>query len=67
MGLRLTSGRRGPVLRNEILETPDVAERVELYNEHRERAVEQIRRCASVHGNLVVFDLRALNLVTRVS
>ena len=30
----------------EILQTPDVAERVELYNEHSERAVEQIRRCA---------------------
>ena len=42
----------------EILRTPDVAERVELYLEHADAAVEQIRRCATVHGNLVVLDLR---------
>jgi nanoRNase/pAp phosphatase (c-di-AMP/oligoRNAs hydrolase) len=42
----------------EILETPDVAERVDLYFEHAEAAVEQIKRCATVHGNLVVLDLR---------
>jgi nanoRNase/pAp phosphatase (c-di-AMP/oligoRNAs hydrolase) len=43
---------------DEILETPDVKERVELYREHEDRAVEQIQRCADVHGNLVVLDLR---------
>ncbi|MGM0785154.1 MAG: exopolyphosphatase [Pseudomonadota bacterium] len=42
----------------EILELPDVGERVELYREHSERAKEQIRRCATVHDNLVVLDLR---------
>jgi nanoRNase/pAp phosphatase (c-di-AMP/oligoRNAs hydrolase) len=42
----------------EILQTPDVAERVELYEAHNERAVEQICRCAEVHDNLVVLDLR---------
>ncbi len=42
----------------EILELPDVAERVDLYFEHTGRAVEQIKRCATVHGNLVVLDLR---------
>ncbi|HET8754948.1 MAG TPA: exopolyphosphatase [Solirubrobacteraceae bacterium] len=42
----------------EILELPDVAERVDLYFEHSEKAVEQIKRCATVHGNLVVLDLR---------
>jgi nanoRNase/pAp phosphatase (c-di-AMP/oligoRNAs hydrolase) len=42
----------------EILGTPDVAERVELYREHAEAAQEQIRRCATVQGNLVVLDLR---------
>jgi len=42
----------------EILETPDVAERVELYFAHAAAAEEQIRRCARVHGNLVVLDLR---------
>ena len=42
----------------EILELPDVAERVDLYLEHADRAVEQIQRNATVHGNLVVLDLR---------
>ncbi len=42
----------------EILETPDVAERVELYREHAAQAEEQLRRCADVRGNLVVLDLR---------
>src|SRR4051795_3041051 len=42
----------------EILETPDVKERVALYFAHAPRAEEQIRRCATVHGNLVVLDLR---------
>jgi nanoRNase/pAp phosphatase (c-di-AMP/oligoRNAs hydrolase) len=42
----------------EILELPDVAERVELYLEHADRAAAQIGRCATVHGNLVVLDLR---------
>ena len=43
---------------DEILETPDVKERVDLYRAHAGEAAEQIRRCATVHGNLVVLDLR---------
>jgi nanoRNase/pAp phosphatase (c-di-AMP/oligoRNAs hydrolase) len=42
----------------EILELPDVAERVALYRAHAAAAEEQIRRCATVEGNLVVLDLR---------
>lgn len=42
----------------EILELPDVKERVTLYNEHAERAKQQIQRCATVHNNLVVLDLQ---------
>jgi nanoRNase/pAp phosphatase (c-di-AMP/oligoRNAs hydrolase) len=42
----------------EILQTPDVAERVELYRAHHDDAVAQIRRCSKVHGNVVVLDLR---------
>ena len=42
----------------EMLEHPDVKERVDLYHEHHEKAVEQIKRCAVVHQNLVVLDLR---------
>jgi nanoRNase/pAp phosphatase (c-di-AMP/oligoRNAs hydrolase) len=43
---------------DEILELPDVQERVDLYFAHGEPAREQIQRCARVHGNLVVLDLR---------
>jgi nanoRNase/pAp phosphatase (c-di-AMP/oligoRNAs hydrolase) len=43
---------------DEILLTPDVAERVELYNDHAVRAVQQIHRCSTVEDNLVVLDLR---------
>ena len=47
---------RQPV--EEILTTPDVKERVDLYREHEPQFREQITRCATVHGNLVVLDLR---------
>ncbi len=43
---------------DDILKLPDVRERVELYFEHAALAKEQIRRCATVYGNLVVLDLR---------
>ena len=42
----------------EILAMPDVKERVDLYMEHQPKFKEQITRCATVHGNLVVLDLR---------
>ncbi|MCC9603161.1 exopolyphosphatase [Stieleria sp. JC731] len=42
----------------DILLLPDVRERVELYREHQQLAVNQIKECASVHGNLVMLDLR---------
>ncbi len=42
----------------QILALPDVKERVDLYFDHEARAKEQIQRCATVHGNLVVLDLR---------
>jgi nanoRNase/pAp phosphatase (c-di-AMP/oligoRNAs hydrolase) len=43
---------------DEILDLPDVQERVDLYFAHGEPAREQILRCAKVYGNLVVLDLR---------
>ncbi len=43
---------------DEILETPDVRERVELYRTHDAPARAQIQRCSTVHGKLVVLDLR---------
>jgi nanoRNase/pAp phosphatase (c-di-AMP/oligoRNAs hydrolase) len=47
----------------EILETPDVKERVDLYRAHENDEVEQIQRCAEVHGNLVVLDLREEEII----
>ena len=41
-----------------ILQLPDVKERVDLYFDHVARCKEQILRCATVHDNLVVLDLR---------
>ena len=43
----------------QVLTLPDVAERVELYNAHRTKFYEQIASCSSIHGNVVVLDLRA--------
>lgn len=43
---------------DEILNLPDVKERVDLYFSHQQKAKEQIERCTSVHNNLVVLDLR---------
>jgi nanoRNase/pAp phosphatase (c-di-AMP/oligoRNAs hydrolase) len=42
----------------QILTLPDVKERVELYFEHEEKFKDQIRRCSTVHKNLLVIDLR---------
>jgi nanoRNase/pAp phosphatase (c-di-AMP/oligoRNAs hydrolase) len=43
---------------DDILQLPDVKERVDMYLEHAVLAEEQIQRCATVHKNLVVLDLR---------
>ena len=43
---------------DEILALPDVKERVDLYMEHQDRAREQIKRCTTINGNLVILDLR---------
>jgi nanoRNase/pAp phosphatase (c-di-AMP/oligoRNAs hydrolase) len=43
----------------EILTLPDVKERVELYNQQSSLFSDQLKRCATMHGNLVVLDLRS--------
>ncbi len=43
---------------DEILELPDVKERVELYRKYEGKFKEQLKRCSTVHKNLVVLDLR---------
>jgi len=42
----------------QIMDLPDVKERVELYTEQAAKFEEQLKRCSTVHGNLVVLDLR---------
>jgi nanoRNase/pAp phosphatase (c-di-AMP/oligoRNAs hydrolase) len=43
---------------DEILRLPHMAERVALYRSHQVPFREQLHRCARVHANLVVIDLR---------
>jgi nanoRNase/pAp phosphatase (c-di-AMP/oligoRNAs hydrolase) len=43
---------------DQIMTLPDVKERVDLYFEHEEKFKQQLERCAIVHKNLVVLDLR---------
>jgi nanoRNase/pAp phosphatase (c-di-AMP/oligoRNAs hydrolase) len=42
----------------QIMQLPDVKERVDLYFEHEQKFKEQLTRCSTVHKNLVVLDLR---------
>lgn len=42
----------------EILDLPDVRERVDLYFEQEVKFKDQIERCSTIHGNLIVLDLR---------
>lgn len=42
----------------QILELPDVKERVDLYLSHQEQFRDQLLRIAEVHDNLIVLDLR---------
>ena len=48
---------------DEVLAMPDVRERVEVYNAQREMFCEQIGRCASVDGDVVVNDIRGEEII----
>jgi nanoRNase/pAp phosphatase (c-di-AMP/oligoRNAs hydrolase) len=43
---------------DDILQLPDVQERIQLYGEHELAFRAQLQRCAVLHNNLVVLDLR---------
>lgn len=43
---------------DEILNLPDVVQRVDLYMSHHDNFADQIKRRSTVHGKLVVLDLR---------
>jgi nanoRNase/pAp phosphatase (c-di-AMP/oligoRNAs hydrolase) len=48
---------------DEILELPDVKERVDLYFEQAELFTEQLKRIAKMHGKVVVLDLREEEII----
>ena len=43
---------------SEVLELPDVRERVELYFEQQEKFTEQVRGCTQMNGKVAIIDLR---------
>lgn len=47
----------------EILQLPDVAERVQLYWDHAQQAEAQLLASSTVHGNAVVLDLREAEVI----
>ena len=52
---------------DEIIALPDVQERVQLFQEHAELAKQQIQRCSTVHGHVVVLDLRQKETIYAVN
>jgi nanoRNase/pAp phosphatase (c-di-AMP/oligoRNAs hydrolase) len=47
----------------EILENPDVKERIELYNEQTELFKEMLKKHTTVNGNVIVTDLRGVETI----
>ena len=47
----------------EILQLPDVKERMDIYFEYQEKFKDQLKRCSKVYDNLVVLDLRDEDVV----
>lgn len=47
----------------EILETPDVKERVELYRDHQESFRHQITECSRLDGKVLIVDLRGQDTI----
>ena len=42
----------------QVMQLPDIKERVDLFKEHEQAAKEQIQRCSKTYKNCVVLDLR---------
>ena len=43
---------------DDIMKLPDVKERVDLFNKYSKEFKDQLKRCSTIHKNLVVLDLR---------
>jgi len=48
---------------DDIMKLPDVKERVDLFNKYADDFKEQLKRCSTVHGNLVILDLREEEII----
>jgi nanoRNase/pAp phosphatase (c-di-AMP/oligoRNAs hydrolase) len=48
---------------DEIMQLPDVVERVELYKEYENRFREQLERCSIMYNNIIVLDLREEEII----
>ncbi|HND68612.1 MAG TPA: exopolyphosphatase, partial [Candidatus Obscuribacter sp.] len=48
---------------DDIMKMPDVVERVELYHDQTERFKEQVKRCSSVHKNLIILNLKGEDVI----
>jgi nanoRNase/pAp phosphatase (c-di-AMP/oligoRNAs hydrolase) len=48
---------------DEIMQLPDVVERVELYKEYEDRFREQLERCSIMYNNIIVLDLREEEII----
>ncbi len=48
---------------NDILQMPDIQERVALHQEYATAFKEQLQKCSTIHGNLVVLDLREEEII----
>lgn len=48
---------------DEIMKMPDVVERVELYEQQAELFKEQIKRCTTVHKNLIILHLKDQEII----
>ncbi|HJU71648.1 MAG TPA: exopolyphosphatase [Paucimonas sp.] len=48
---------------DDILQLPDVRERIDLYFSHEEEFTRQLQRCTTVYGSLAVLDLRGEDII----
>jgi nanoRNase/pAp phosphatase (c-di-AMP/oligoRNAs hydrolase) len=48
---------------DEIMQLPDVVERVELFNKYKDAFKDQLRRCSTIYDNLIVLDLREEEII----
>lgn len=53
--------RKHPI--NEILNDPDVKERVDLYYEHQDKFVDQLKHCTTVHKNVAHINYRDQDVI----